>query len=434
MIYLQSQLVNGVQPYLELAPILLSLRIGAFVSVMPSPKVRPMKASMDTQLFEKIVAVRRDLHRFPELSWKEKRTAQAISDFLKQEGIAHRSGVAGTGVMAEIPGPHNVPCVVLRADTDALPIEEETGLEFSSTHQGVMHACGHDGHTAMVLGAAKLLSQESALPAPVRVIFQPAEEKGSGALAMIKEGALDQAGMIFGGHLDRHCKAGGVIVSEGPVNASSDMFQIEITGQGAHGARPHESIDAVVVGSLMIMALQTIVSREVDPAFPSVVSVGSFQAGTAPNVIAGQAILEGTIRAQHQEVREHLQTAIRRIAESIGQLHGAKITVSMRHGTPPVVNTREMTQLAKEAAIQAVGKDNILPLRTANMGGEDFSYYLEKIPGAYVRFGGQVPGRENYPAHSSRFDFDEQALAIGAKYFYHVALLAGDILKHQKQE
>ncbi len=385
------------------------------------------------QLFQKIVTVRRDLHRYPELSWGENRTAQAICNFLKHEGISYRTDVAETGVVAELPGPPNVSYVLLRADTDALPIEEETGLEFSSTHKGVMHACGHDGHTAMVLGAAKLLSRESNLPAPVRFIFQPAEEKGTGALAMIKEGVLDKAGMIFGGHLDRHCKAGGIIVSEGPVNASSDMFRIEITGQGAHGARPHESIDAVVVGSLMIMALQTIVSREVDPAFPSVVSVGSFQAGTASNVIAGHAILSGTIRAQHQHIREHLQTAIKRIADSIGQLHGAKVNVTMTQGTPPVVNSQEMTQLVREAAIQTVGQDNVFPLRTANMGGEDFSYYLEKIPGAYVRFGGQVAGRENFPAHSSKFDFDEQALAIGAHYFYHVALLAGEILQQQKQ-
>lgn len=388
----------------------------------------PNPIDSDAQLFKKIVAVRRDLHRFPELSWKEKRTARTICEFLTRERIAFRSGIAGTGVVAEIPGPSNVSYVVLRADMDALPIHEETGLDFSSTHQGVMHACGHDGHTSMVLGAAQLLSQESTLPAPVRLVFQPAEEMGTGALAMIKEGVLDQAGMIFGGHLDRHCQAGAIIVSEGPVNASSDMFRIEITGQGAHGARPHESIDAVVVGSLMIMALQTIVSREVDPAFPSVVSVGSFQAGTASNVIAGQATLEGTIRAQHHHVREHLQTAIKRIAESIGQLHGAKVNVTIEQGTPPVINSQEMTQLVREAALQTVGQDNIFPLRTANMGGEDFSYYLEKIPGAYVRFGGQVPGRENFPAHSSKFDFDEQALAIGAAYFYHLALLAGKVL------
>ena len=390
-----------------------------------------MPELLSAQQFKRIVQVRRDLHRYPELSGEETRTAETIGQFLKQSGIAYRTGVAETGVVADIPGPPDVPCVVLRADMDALPIQEDTGLDFSSINPGVMHACGHDGHTAMVLGAVQLLSEESTLPAPVRAVFQPAEEKGTGALAMIKEGVLDQAGMIFGGHVDRHFKPGTVIISAGPVNASSDTFRIEITGQGAHGARPHESIDAVVVGSLMIMALQTIVSREVDPAFPSVVSVGSFQAGTAPNVIAGQAILEGTIRAQHQHVREHLQAAIKRMAGSIGQLHGANVKVTIKKGTPPVVNSLEMTQLVKEAAVQTVGQDNILPLRTANMGGEDFSYYLEKIPGAYVRFGGQISGRESFPAHSSKFDFDEHTLAIGAVYFYQVALLAGSILQKE---
>ena len=184
-------------------------------------------------------------------------------------------------MIADIPGTSGVPCVVLRADIDALPIQEETGLEFSSIRPGVMHACGHDGHTAMVLGAAAMLREEPSLPAPVRILFQPAEEIGLGATAMINEGALNNAAIIFGGHLDRHYPTGTIAIDEGSVNASTDTFTIEIFGQGAHGARPHESIDAVVVASLMVMALQTIVSREVDPAHPSVVSVGLLQAGTS---------------------------------------------------------------------------------------------------------------------------------------------------------
>lgn len=382
-------------------------------------------------LYGRLVALRRELHRYPELSWEETRTAGVIRLFLESFGIQCRTNVAGTGVVADISGKTGVPCVVLRADTDALPIQEETGLEFASVHNGVMHACGHDGHTTMLLGAAALLSQEKDLPAPVRLIFQPAEEKGTGAIAMIKEGVLDGAGLIFGGHLDRHYRPGTIVVSEGPVNASSDNFMIEIIGQGAHGARPHESIDAVVVGSLMIMALQTIVSREIDPARPSVVSVGQFHAGTAPNVIAGQAKLEGTVRAQDPAVRQQLLNSVRRIAESIAQLHGAKIHVAVTEGTPPLINQPESANMARRAAIEAVGEANVLPLKTANMGAEDFSYYLEQIPGAYVRFGSQVPGREGYPAHSSKFDFDEEALAVGAAYYHAIAKIAGQQLRQQ---
>ena len=383
-------------------------------------------------VYDRIVSVRRWLHRYPELSGRETNTAAVIADFLQGIGVPYRVSVAGTGVVADIPGTAGVPCVVLRADTDALPIHEETGLEFASEHAGVMHACGHDGHTAMLLGAAALLSEEKDLPAPVRLIFQPAEEKGTGAQAMIQAGALEGAGLIFGGHLDRHYQPGAIVVAEGAVNASSDNFTIEIIGQGAHGARPHESIDAVVVGSLMIMALQTIVSREIDPARPSVVSVGQFQAGTAPNVIAGQAKLSGTVRAQDAPVRRQLLSSIRRIAESIAQLHGAKIQVTVTEGTPPLINPPDMADLARRAAVEAVGEANVLPLKTANMGAEDFSYYMEHIPGAYVRFGGQVPGKEGFPAHSSKFDFDEEALAVGAAYYQAVAKIAGQRLCDQQ--
>jgi hippurate hydrolase len=382
-------------------------------------------------LFARIVDLRRALHRYPELSGNESKTAAAVCAFLDSLGIRYRTQVAGTGVVAEMSGPKDVPCVVLRADMDALPIQEETGLDFTSAYPGVMHACGHDGHTAMLLGAAALLAGEPNLPAPVRLLFQPSEEKGTGALAMIEAGALDGAGMIFGGHLDRHYPPGVVVVSDGAMNASSDNFRIEIIGQGAHGARPHESIDAVVVGSLMVMALQTIVSREIDPARPSVVSVGLFQAGTAPNVIAGRALLEGTVRAQDREVRQQLTASVKRIAESIAQLHGAAINVSISHGTPPLVNSGDMANLAREAAREAVGDANVAPLKSANMGAEDFSYYLERVPGAYVRFGGQVAGREGFPAHSSRFDFDERALAAGAAYFHAVALQSGRRLAEQ---
>jgi hippurate hydrolase len=382
---------------------------------------------VDAALLTKMVAIRRDLHRHPELSGKETRTAIQITKMLDEMGIAHRAA-NGTGIIADIPGRAGAPIVVLRADMDALPIQEETGLEFASLHPGCMHACGHDGHVSMLLGAAQLLAREKELAAPVRLVFQPAEEIGCGAQAMIAAGALERAGMIFGGHLDRHYPKGTVVVSDGIMNASTDTFRIGITGQGGHAARPHESVDAVVVGSLMVMALQTIVSREVNPAHPSVVTVGRFDAGTAANVIAGQAWLEGTVRAQEELVRTHLQTAIRRMAEAVGKLHGAHVEVEFLEGTPVLRNNPEAAALARRAASCVVGSENVRELETANMGGEDFSQYIQKVTGCYVRFGARLAGRENYPAHSSRFDFDEDALGVGAAYFHAIAKLAGERL------
>lgn len=377
----------------------------------------------------RMVAIRRDLHQHPELSGQEVRTARRICAALEELGIPYRQGIAGTGVVAELPGQVAGPWLALRADMDALPIQEETGLEFASVHPGVMHACGHDGHTSMLLGAAELLKREGTLPVPVRLIFQPAEEVGSGASAMVQAGVLDGVAMIFGGHLDRHYPTGTIAISDGVVNASTDTFHITITGQGGHAARPHEGIDAVVVGSLMVMALQTIVSREVNPAHPSVVTVGQFLAGTAANVIAGRAMLEGTIRAQHPHVRAHLQQSLRRIAQSVGQLHGATTTIEFRDGTPAVINTPACAALAREAAAQVLGREQVVDLGTANMGGEDFAYYMEHVPGCYVRIGSQLTGHENFPAHSSKFAFDEEALAVGAAYFACLARHVGKQLR-----
>ncbi|REJ64825.1 MAG: amidohydrolase [Planctomycetota bacterium] len=381
---------------------------------------------VNADVFADMVAMRRDLHRHPELSWQEERTAGKICARLEALGIPFRCGVAGFGVVADIPGRNRGRVIALRADMDALPVKEETELPFSSSVDGVMHACGHDGHTSMLLGAAALLAQDDDLPATVRLIFQPAEETGRGARAMIEAHALDDVAMIFGGHLDRHYAPGMIAVTDGVVNASSDKFSIEITGQGGHAARPHESVDAVVVGSLMVMAIQTIVSREVNPSHPSVISVGRFDAGTASNVIAGGARLEGSIRAQDARVREHLHTAVRRVAESVAKLHGAAVHVDIDFGTPVLTNHPEVTELARRAARQAVGDEHVCAMTTANMGGEDFSYYLEEVPGCYVRFGGQIPGKENFPAHSSKFDFDEAALRAGAAYYYHIAKAAGE--------
>lgn len=388
-----------------------------------------MVASIHPSLFDRMVALRRDLHRNPELSWEEHRTTERLISELDRLGLSYRRPLE-TGVVAEIEGPPDVPAVALRADIDALPIQEETGLEFASTNDGVMHACGHDAHAAMLVGAAELLlSRPKPLPGPVRLIFQPAEELGSGAKSMVEAGVLDGVGAIFGGHVDRHYPTGTVVAVTGTVNASTDGFHISIRGQQGHAARPHETVDAVVAGSLIVMAVQTIVSREIDPTHPSVVSIGRFEAGTASNVIAGTASLAGTIRAQEPEVRDHLRRSIARICESVGQLHEADIEVELEEGTPPLVNRGPMVDVARSAAGAALGQDHVRSMvRGANMGGEDFSWYLQEIPGCYVRLGARLPDSAGYPAHSSRFEIDEEVLASGAAWLAEVAVRGGQAL------
>lgn len=383
----------------------------------------PFEALVDERVYARMVATRRDLHRHPELGFDVGRTADRVAAHLDEIGVAWRRA-AGAGLVADLPGPGGVPRIALRADLDALPIQERTGLEFASEVEGVMHACAHDGHAAMVLGAAELLAGRE-LPAPVRLLFQPAEELGGGAKAMIEDGALDGVDLVFGGHLDPHFPTGTLAVTRGPVNASVDTFRIVISGREGHAARPHEGLDAVVVGSMLVMALQTIVAREVAPAEPSVVTVGSFKAGRTANVIAGSAELEGTIRAHGEETRAHLVRSVKRIAESIAAVHGATLEMEFVEGAPVLVNEGRPLEIARAAAIAVVGEPRVTWMKTPNMGGEDFSFYLREARGCYIRFGSRGGDRTSFPAHSSQFDFDESALAIGAAWFSEVALAAG---------
>jgi metal-dependent amidase/aminoacylase/carboxypeptidase family protein len=356
--------------------------------------------SVQPSLFERMVALRRDLHRHPELAWEERRTTDLIGTELDRLGLTARA-LLHTGLVADLAGPPGVPIVALRADLDALPIQEETGLPYASEVDGVMHACGHDAHVAMLL-------------------------VGSGARAMVEAGALEGVGAIFGGHVDRHYPTGTVVAVEGTVNASTDSFRISISGQQGHAARPHETVDAIVVGSLIVMAVQTIVSREIDPSHPSVVSIGRFEAGSAANVIAGTAVLEGTIRAQEPEVQEHLKRSILRVCESMGQLHQARIQLHMEDGTPPLVNRGPMVDVARSAAEAVLGPEHLrIHARGANMGGEDFSWYLQQVPGCYVRLGARLTEAADFPSHSSRFQLDEDVLAAGAAWFAEVARQAG---------
>jgi amidohydrolase len=377
-----------------------------------------------TNIFPWMVSLRRRFHRHPELAFEEKETAAVIMEELQRLGIPFDYSGVGSGVVGKITSTNpGAPTVALRADMDALPGDENTGLPFASEIPGKMHACGHDGHMAMLLGAAALLRAHP--PAGnVLLIFQPAEEKGGGSRVILNSGALAEVRAIFGGHLTRHYKVGEMMVAPGTITAHSDGFTICVKGKGGHGARPHEAIDAVVVSGLLIMAIQTLVSREINPAHPSVVTIGQVTAGSAANVIAETATLKGTIRTTRPEVREHIIQGLQRIATAVGSLHNARIEVVVRKGYPPVVNTVQETNLARQAARDVVGDGGIVVMDHPSMGGEDFAFYLQKMPGCYVRFGACRAGEEHIPLHSPAFDFDEEALKIGAAFFDRVARVA----------
>ncbi|MEH2309069.1 M20 metallopeptidase family protein [Nostoc sp.] len=372
------------------------------------------------RVFPRMVDLRRYLHRHPELAFEEKKTASIVIDELKRLGIPFWYGGVGSGIIAKlINGGQKAPTIAVRADMDALPGQENTGLPFASLHPGKMHACGHDGHMAMVLGAAALL-KENPPPGNVVFIFQPAEEKGAGAKVMIQAGALEGVNAIFGGHVTRHYQVGGIMVAKGVITAQSDGFTIRIKGRGGHGARPHETVDAVVVTGLLIMAVQTLVSREINPAYPSVVTIGKVEAGSAGNVIAEEAILEGTIRTTNLDVQNYIIDGLKRIATAVGELHNARVEVEIRHGYPPVINTGKETEIAQRAVVEILGSKGLVTMDYPSMGAEDFSFYLLHVPGCYVRFGACQQGCENIPLHSPSFDFDEEALKVGAAFFDRV--------------
>ena len=378
--------------------------------------------TLPSELVARLVSLRRDLHRHPELGHTEHGTMARISAALTTLGLPHVTGVAGTGIIADIDGLRPGPVIAIRADTDALPIQEQTGLPFASVHAGVMHACGHDVHSSMLVGAAALLLEERP-PGPVRLVFQPAEELGTGARAMMAAGALQDVAAIFGGHVDVRYPPGTLIVTDGPVNASTDTFHIRVCGRGGHGARPHETIDAIVAAAAIVSALQTVVSRELPPGEAAVVSVGRIHGGTAPNVIAGVVELEGTLRALGPATRSYLSEALARVATAAAATHRATADVTFHRGTSPLVNRPDVTAIARDAAVRVVGELSTTRLDGPNMGGEDFAEYLNTIPGAYIRFGA-APGPDVYPAHSGRFMVHEDVIPVGAAWLDQVARCA----------
>lgn len=378
-----------------------------------------------TALSRHLVELRRAFHAHPELAFHEVETAGRITAELERLGIDFDYQGQGHAVIAHIepPGTAGLPAVALRAEMDALPGQETTGAVYASRYADRMHACGHGAHMAMVCGAAALLVGEPP-PGRVRLIFQPAEERGGGARTAIQDGALDDVSAIFGGHVTHEYVTGQIMIRDGDITAQSDRFFINIHGKGGHGARPHEAIDAVVIAGFLITALQTLVSREVNPLHPSVVTVGRVQAGSAPNVIAETAVLEGSIRTTREEMRRHIHHGLRRMCAGIAELHNAAIDVRIQEGYPPVVNSPREVAIARRAAAALVGQEAVVAAEFPSMGSEDFSYYLQKVPGCFVRFGARRPEWEPVPLHSPGFDIDEAVLAVGAGYFAEVARAA----------
>jgi amidohydrolase len=362
----------------------------------------------------RLIELRRELHRHPELSWQENETAATLAAALASFGITDVARVAGTGLVARIPGrDRSAPVVALRGDIDALPITEGTGLPFASENAGVMHACGHDVHASWAVGAARLLLAKPAM-GDVLVVFQPAEEVGDGARAVVQSGALAKVAAIFGGHVDRRFEVGQVVAQAGALAASTDSFEIEILGAGAHGARPHESADPIVASAAIVMAVQTLVSRRLDPAQPGVVTVGTINAGTASNIIPDRARLTGTIRATSIAARTLLTRELVRMVNDVAKAYGTTATTSLSGGTPPIVNPERMASIAASAVTRVLGDAALVPLGTTNMGGEDFAVYMESIPGCFMRIGARESGGRVIAAHSPGYYAAEGALFIGA--------------------
>lgn len=398
------------------------------IAAFPVPVPTVLQSLFASTMAEELVALRRDLHSHPELSWNEQRTMERLRDALTACGITEIERVANTGLVARVPGlDPGAPVVALRGDIDALPITEDTGLPFASTTPGVMHACGHDVHASWAVGAARLLLQRPAR-GDVLLVLQPAEELGEGARAIVESGALDSVRAIFGGHVDRRFEVGQVVAQPGPLAASTDTFRIEVLGAGAHGARPHESADPIVAVAAMIGALQTLVSRRLDPAQPGVVTVGTINAGTAANIIPDRAVISGTIRATTAAARTLLTTELQRVAEAQAAAYGVRAIVTLKGGTPPIVNPAAPAEWAQRAVVNVLGEQALVPLGTTNMGGEDFAVYMQSIPGCFMRIGAREPGGQVIAAHSPGYYAAEEAIFVGAAVLAEAARIASEAL------
>ena len=377
-------------------------------------------------LADELIAIRRHLHRYPEPSLEEKETAALVARELAKLNLDVRTGVGGHGVVADLKGGLPGKTVALRADMDALPILEETGLAFASARPGVMHACGHDAHTAILLGAAKLLAARAErLRGTVRFLFQPAEELNAGAKAMIEDGALDGVAEIYGLHNLPTLAAGKVATCAGPMMGSVDRLEIRLEGRGGHGAIPDQCIDPVVCASHVVMALQTIVSRELSPFESAVVTIGSLQAGDANNVIPHRAEMTGTIRTFDPRVKARMPERVERLVSQIALGYRCKAEVRVIDQTPVLVNREANARLVEAASDETIGAENRVPA-APTMAGEDFSVYLEHVPGCFFWLGSGPAenAEEAYGLHHPKYVLNEDCIPYGAALLANIALKA----------
>jgi amidohydrolase len=370
-----------------------------------------------------VVDARHHLHQHPELSFEEHETAAFVATHLTNMGYIPRTGLgrAGTGLTAVLEGGRPGPTLALRADMDALPVREENDLTFRSCREGVMHACGHDAHTAILLGAAQaLMAIRDEVPGRVVFLFQHAEESPpGGALELIEAGALDGVDAVFGLHQTPMVDVGRMEVGPGANTASSDRFTLTVHGKGGHAARPHTAVDAIFVSGHVLNALHHIVSRRVSPMQPAVLTIGMIQGGTRPNVIAPEVTIQGTVRTLDEQTWEAMPREIERVARGAASMWGADITLDYRRGYPALINDSKMAAVARKAAELVVGPEKVGP-NVPGMGGEDFAHYLHRVPGCFARLGGGTPGAPQESrgnAHSGAFTFDDGALTVGVAWF-----------------
>jgi len=363
-------------------------------------------------------SIRRTIHQHPELAFDEVRTSGLVASLLEGWGYAVTRGVGGTGVVATLNNGTGRQSVGVRADMDALPIAELSGLPYASVNEGKMHACGHDGHTAILLGAARQLARTRNFDGTVHLIFQPAEEigAGGGAERMLADGLFERfpCDAIFGLHNHPGVEAGTFLFRSGPLMAACDTVTITIRGRGGHAARPHQSVDPILVAGSLVMALQTVVSRNVDPNETAVVSIGTLHAGHAPNVIPDSARMEISVRSFNPDVRLSLEQRIRQIATAQAESYGAVAEIDYVRGYPVLVNSERETELARQVAEELVGPQKVVAPCARISGSEDFAYFLQQRPGCFVRLGN---GTNQPLLHTARYDFNDDNLTLGAAYW-----------------